>query len=151
LDTVASRAAVDKIEGVVHTVAVAERRDFPRRVFIEDLRRDGMFLRVTWHSEHSAFVVSHWDRDVCVAATRVAAKDVADVVALLTNGLADALNSAEAPPPEAPSRDEPSRWTFWRRMLRRLTRVRSSADIIAFPERSAPISSDEPRWKDHDG
>ena len=143
--------SVDKIGRVVHTVAVAERRDFPRRVFIEDLRRDGMFLRVTWHSEHSAFVVSHWDRDVCVAATRVAAKDVADVVSLLTNGLADALISAEASPPEAPSPHEPSRWTLWRRILRRLTRVRSSADIIAFPERSAPISSDEPRWKDRDG
>src|SRR5438034_8540495 len=70
--------AVDNVESVVHTDAVAEPPDFPRRVFIEDLCRDGMFLRVTWHCEHSAFVVSHWQGEVCVAATRVAATDVAE-------------------------------------------------------------------------
>lgn len=146
-----SQGAIDKIEYVLHTVGVAEPQDFPRRVFIEDLRRDGMFLRVTWHSEHSAFVVSHWNRDVCVAATRVAAKDVAGVVALLTNGLADALISAEAAPPAPSSRHEASRWTLWRRILGRLARDRSRADVIVFPERRAAVSFDEPRWKGHDG
>ena len=144
------RVAVDKIALVVHTVGVAEPRDFPRRVFIEDLRRDGMFLRVTWHSDHSAFVVSHWNRDVCVAATRVAATDVAELAVLLTNGLSDALTSAQAQPP-APTGREARSWTFWRRLLGRLDRDRASAEVIDFPERNIAGSANEPRWKDRDG
>ena len=110
-----------------------------------------MFLRVTWHSEHSAFVVSHWDRDVCVAATRVAAKDVADVVALLTNGLTDALVSADAKPPAPPTGQVESLRSLWRRVLRRLNRDHAGADVIAFPDRGAAVHRDEPRWKGHDG
>ena len=145
---------VDNVVLVVHTDAVAEPRDFPRRVFIEDLRRDGMFLRVTWHSEHSAFVVSHWQGEVCVAATRVAATDVAEVVALLTNGLADALASAQAKPTVSPSGLRQSPRTLWQRALPRLRgrkRDRSAADVIAFPERSAVIPGDQLRWKSQDG
>jgi hypothetical protein len=133
----------------VHTVVVAQPRDFPRRVFIEDLRRDGMFLRVTWHSDRSAFVVSHWDGAICVAATRVAATDVADLAALLTNGLTDALLSAEAKTADA--RSSESQPTLWGRVIRRLTRGRSDAEVVAFPERSTASVRDEPRWKSHDG
>ena len=42
-----------------------------RRVFVEDERRNGSFLRMTWHPERRAFVVSNWDGSVCVGATRV--------------------------------------------------------------------------------
>jgi hypothetical protein len=118
---------------------VAE-RDFPRRVFIEDLRRDGMFLRVTWHPEHSAFVLSHWQQDVCVAATRVAVEDVAPVVALLTNGLADALVSTRQMPPAPPTRRPNSRQRLLQKMSlvwARRARRRRGADIIEFPERVA--------------
>jgi hypothetical protein len=145
---------VDNVVLVVHTDAVAEPRNFPRRVFIEDLRRDGMFLRVTWHSEHSAFVVSHWQGEVCVAATRVAATDVGEVVALLTNGLADALASAQEKPTVPPSGLRQSPRTLWQRAVRRLKRLKgdgSDADVIAFPERSAVIPDDQPRWKSQDG
>jgi hypothetical protein len=128
---------------------VAEPRDFPRRVFIEDLRRDGMFLRVTWHSEHSAFVVSHWDRDVCVAATRIAARDVADLVALLANGLADGLVSAAAKPAEPTDRGASSRSTRWQQALKRFSRRRAGAKVISFPERDGADSADELRWKRH--
>jgi len=135
----------------MHTVVVAEPRDFPRRVFIEDLRRDGMFLRVTWHAEHSAFVVSHWQGEVCVAATRVAATDVADVVTLLTNGLADALSSAQSKPPEPQSPPRLVPRARWRRVLSRLKRARAGAEVIPFPGRAAPDSADELRWKSRDG
>ena len=62
-----------------------------RRVFIEDERADGRYLRVTWHPERGTFVVSHWEDDVCIAATRVAAGDSPALVALLANGLGEAL------------------------------------------------------------
>lgn len=72
------------------------------RVLIEDLRHDGKFLRATWHPESGAFVISHWQGDVCVAATRVRAEDAARLVGLLTNVLAEALqierSRAVAPP-----------------------------------------------------
>ena len=61
-----------------------------RRVFVEDARRNGQYLRVTWHAEQQQFVVSNWDDNVCVGATRVAPRDVPDLVALLVEGLADA-------------------------------------------------------------
>ena len=37
-----------------------------RRVFVEDARRNGQFLRVTWHGERQQFVVSNWEDTVCV-------------------------------------------------------------------------------------
>lgn len=107
-----------------------------------------MFLRVTWHPEHSAFVVSHWDHEVCVAATRVAAGDVADVVALLTNGLTDALAAADAKPPVAQSpRVESPLQALWQQVLARLPRRRPVADVIEFPDRRPPSAGEQPRWK----
>jgi hypothetical protein len=129
---------------------VAEPRDFPRRVFIEDVRKDGTFLRVTWHADRSAFVVSHWQRDVCVAATRVAAQDVAELSALLANGLADALATAQAQPPSSPS--APERWvSSWRRLWRRRRRPGTYAEVLEFPDRSSPADRDSLRWKRNDG
>jgi hypothetical protein len=129
---------------------VAEPRDFPRRVFIEDVRRDGTFLRVTWHSDRSAFVISHWQRDVCVAATRVAAQDVAELSALLANGLADALATAQAQPPSSPS--GPGGWgSSWRRFWRRLQRPRTYAEVLEFPDQSSPSARESLRWKRNEG
>jgi hypothetical protein len=110
-----------------------------------------MFLRVTWHSEHSAFVVSHWDRDVCVAATRVAATDVADLVSLLANGLADGLETAVAKPPFTSTAPTGSRRRRWQQMLQRFARRRTRADVISFPERATATSADDLRWKRHHG
>jgi len=68
-----------------------------RRVFVEDARRNGQFLRVTWHSEQQQFVVSNWDDNLCVGATRVPVESVPELVRLLVEGLADAT---AAPPAE---------------------------------------------------
>jgi hypothetical protein len=101
-----------------------------------------MFLRVTWHPEHSAFVLSHWQQDVCVAATRVAAEDIAPVVALLTNGLADAVvASREAPAAPPDLRMGPVR-KAWRALTIRARR-RPHAEIIEFPERVAVTWRDD--------
>jgi hypothetical protein len=64
-----------------------------RRVFVEDARRNGQFLRVTWHAEQQQFVVSNWDDNLCVGATRVRVEDVPELVSLLVEGLAQAAVS----------------------------------------------------------
>jgi hypothetical protein len=69
------------------------------RVFIEDVRRNGAFLRVTWHDDARTFVVSNWEGDVCVGASRVDVQGAAKLVGLLTGGIAAA---ATAPLPAAP-------------------------------------------------
>jgi hypothetical protein len=65
-------------------------------VIIEDARRDGHYLRVTWHQEARQFNVSTWRDDVCTGAARLSAADAAELAALLVDGLADA---AASPPP----------------------------------------------------
>jgi hypothetical protein len=71
-----------------------------RRVFVEDERRDGRFLRMTWHAERRTFVVSTWEGSVCVGATRVPVQDAPALIEVLAGGLADA---AAAPPHPAPA------------------------------------------------
>jgi hypothetical protein len=66
------------------------------RVIIEDARRNGHYLRVTWHQETRRFVVSTWRDDVCTGAAQLSAADGAELAALLVDGLADA---ATTPPP----------------------------------------------------
>ena len=68
-----------------------------RRVFVEDARGNGQFLRVTWHGEPQQFVVSNWVDNVCVGATRVPAAHAADLIGVLVEGLTDVANR---PPPE---------------------------------------------------
>lgn len=75
---------------------MAEPGTFAHRVFVQDLRSDGKFLRVTWHPELQAFVVSNWDGDVCVGATRMAVDDAPRLISLLSNGMADALATERA-------------------------------------------------------
>jgi hypothetical protein len=67
-------------------------------VFVEDARRDGTYLRVTWHPEGGQFVVSTWDDDLCTGAVRVPAAAAAPLIALLADGMADAAG-APAPVP----------------------------------------------------
>jgi hypothetical protein len=63
-----------------------------RRVFVEDARRNGQFLRVTWHGDRQQFVVSNWEDTVCVGATRVPVAQAPELVGLLVEGLADAAS-----------------------------------------------------------
>jgi hypothetical protein len=70
-----------------------------RRVFVEDERRDGKFLRITWHPDRRTFVVSTWDGSVCVGATRVAVEAAPELIDVLARGLADAATPAARPTP----------------------------------------------------
>jgi hypothetical protein len=62
---------------------------FPRRAYVEDMRGNGAYLRMTWHPDGRQFVVSHWHDEVCIAATRVPVEAVPELVTLFVNGLAD--------------------------------------------------------------
>ncbi len=77
---------------------VAQRRPTRRRVFVEDARANGLYLRTTWHPEAQQFVVSTWHDEVCTGAVRVPATAAADLIALLADGLADAVDRPEQPP-----------------------------------------------------
>lgn len=67
-----------------------------RRAVIEDTRRDGTWLRTTWHEDAGVFVISHWDDDVCVAATRIAVESASDLIAVLVAGLAQTATASDA-------------------------------------------------------
>jgi hypothetical protein len=58
-----------------------------QRLFVEDVRENQAFLRVTVHEDAGVVVVSHWQGDVCVAATRIALTAVPDLIELLAAAL----------------------------------------------------------------
>jgi hypothetical protein len=68
-----------------------------RRVFVEDARREGAYLRVTWHPDGRQFVVSTWTDDVCTGAVRVPVEEAASLIGLLADGMAEA--TVATPPP----------------------------------------------------
>ena len=70
-------------------------------MFVEDVRRNGSFLRVTWHGDARTFVVSNWEGDVCVGASRVDVQGAAKLVGLLADGIADAATAPVAEPAPA--------------------------------------------------
>jgi len=97
----------------MHTPFMGDRSSKRHRVVVEDVRRNGSYLRATWHPEGRVFVLSTWDRDVCNGAIRVPAADAVDLVGLLVDGLGDL---AQAPPrPERAGRrgDLRTRLTAW--------------------------------------
>jgi hypothetical protein len=53
-----------------------------------DQRDAGRALRVTWHQELDAVVVSIWRDDVCVATAHVDVDDIPRLVQALVSGLA---------------------------------------------------------------
>lgn len=74
-----------------------------RRVLIGDARRNGRYLRATWHPEGRMFVLSTWTEEVCTGAVRLPVEQAADLVNLLADGLGDAAGT----PPALPRRPSP--------------------------------------------
>ena len=89
------------------------------RVFVEDARRNGGYLRATWHPERRVFVLSTWDGDVCTGAVRVPAADAADLVALVTDGLAELAAAPPVVPAPTAQPPGPGRWAVLRTRLAR--------------------------------
>lgn len=46
------------------------------------------FLRVTWHEGRRVMVFSHWNGDVCVAATPIRVDDAAELAELVVSAIA---------------------------------------------------------------
>lgn len=70
---------------------------------MEDARRNGQFLRITWHRDRQQFVVSNWDGTVCVGATRVQVDEAPALIEVVTRGLADAAVDGRSAAPPAPA------------------------------------------------
>ena len=100
-------SALDISHHVVHDRGMVEKGLGRRRVFVEDARRNGAYLRATWHAEAGQFVLSTWHDDVCTGAVRVAAFDVAGLVGFFADGLADAARPAVHP--DGPAKSLPVR------------------------------------------
>lgn len=109
-----------------------------RRAFVEDARRNGQFLRITWHRDRQQFVVSNWDGTVCVGATRVGVEDAPALIDVVARGLAEAAvdgQPASATAPAPLSLIEHLR-TWWRERWER-TGVGPTADANREPVRRA--------------
>jgi hypothetical protein len=137
---------------------MAEPGNFAHRVFVEDIRSDGKYLRMTWHPELSGFIVSNWDGDVCVGATRVPVEAAPQLVQLLTTGMADALSAARDEPWTVGPHSAPAaasvaqRMTHLRHKLERLWRRtdhrstgHDDAEVVDLSAHFARVD-DEPRW-----
>ncbi len=106
------------------------------RVLVDDTRRNGAFLRVTWHPEGRQFVVSNWDGQVCVGATRVDVQDAARIMGLLADGLADAASRPPTEEPRAPSSLRQVLLDWWR-ARRRTATITELRDRVARRGRTA--------------
>lgn len=107
------------------------------RVFVEDARRNGQFLRVTWHGDRQQFVVSNWEDTVCVGATRVPVTDAPSLVGLLVDGLADAAAHPPAPAAAAPQTLAEHLTVWWRGRAHRAPVVRLPESLRMHRRRSA--------------
>jgi hypothetical protein len=74
-----------------------------RRVLLEDARGADRHLRVTWHPEAGQCNVSTWHGDVCSGAVRLRPDDVATLVGLLAEGMADVIAESTSRTTEVPA------------------------------------------------
>jgi hypothetical protein len=88
---------------------MGERPQRRHRVLIEDARRDGHHLRVTWHPGRRQFVLSTWSADTCTGAAQLAVEDVAELTSLLVDGLAEAAARPAKPVPAKATPAVPSK------------------------------------------
>lgn len=66
----------------------------PRGAWLADARQDGRALRVSWHHEQGCAVLSTWRDGVCTGTARLSPHEVAELVGVLSSGLADAATGA---------------------------------------------------------
>jgi hypothetical protein len=71
-------------------------------VLIGDIRRNGRYLRTTWHAEDRMFVLSTWTDEVCTGAVRIPVEKAPDLISLLSDGLGDAIGARPGKPAERP-------------------------------------------------
>jgi hypothetical protein len=74
---------------------VALRQPARHSVSVPDARGGDRFVRVTAHADRGLVTVSHWERNVCVAADAVPIDDLAPIIDLLTRA------ARHLPPPSS--------------------------------------------------
>ncbi len=89
-------------------------------MLIEDARRDGTYLRTTWHPERRTFVVSTWRDEVCTGAVRVPVAAAGELAGLLVDGVTEAATTRAAPATPAKPRVRPDVLARARAWLHRL-------------------------------
>jgi hypothetical protein len=104
----------------MHTRTMGDGTAIRRRVLIEDARRDGSYLRTTWHAERRAFVVSTWRGEVCTGAVRVPVAAAGELARVLIDGLTHAAAIPALAGPTAKTRDRPDVLARARAWLHRL-------------------------------
>jgi hypothetical protein len=73
----------------------------PRGEWFADARDGDRALRVSWHAEVGAVVLSTWRDAQCVATTHLSPGDAARLISILAQGLAAAAESGADVLPEA--------------------------------------------------
>jgi hypothetical protein len=104
----------------MHTRIMGDAATYRRRVFIEDARRDGSYLRTTWHADRKAFVVSTWRNEVCTGAVRVPVAAAGELARVLIDGLTDAVTTPAPAGPVGKARTRSDVFTRARAWLHRL-------------------------------
>jgi hypothetical protein len=111
---------LDTGQARMHTRTMGDGPAFRRRVLIEDARRDGSYLRTTWHAERRAFVVSTWRGEVCTGAVRVPVAAAGELARLLIDGLTHAATTPAPAVQSARTRGRPDMLARARAWLQRL-------------------------------
>lgn len=104
---------------------------------MEDARRNGQFLRVTWHRDRQQYVVSNWDGTVCVGATRVPVEEAPALIDVLARGLADAAADGQVPLEPAPRTLVEHLRAWWRERSRPAVAAAVRRPSIRHPLRRA--------------
>ncbi|HEY8525480.1 MAG TPA: hypothetical protein VIL48_10980 [Acidimicrobiales bacterium] len=117
---------------------MGERSSKRHRVFLEDARRNGSYLRATWHPERRIFVLSTWDGEVCTGAVRLPAPAAVDLVGLLVDGLGDMARVPDRTARAAHRVDLRTRLAAW-------LRGRAAAGGRVLPLRNVSRTSDRRR------
>ena len=66
----------------------------PRGRWLPDARGGDRALRVSWHADEGCAVLSVWRGGTCTGTARLAAGEVAELVAALADGLAEGCREA---------------------------------------------------------
>lgn len=75
-------------------MTVADLPGASHRALLPDARGVKRFLRVSWHPAAGQFVVSTWEDDRCLTAVRLVADTASELVALLSEALAEAADGS---------------------------------------------------------
>ena len=121
----------------MHTPCMGERSTKRHRVFIEDARRNGSYLRATWHPERRIFVLSTWYGEVCTGAIRLPAAEAVELVGLVVDGLGEMAG--------APRVERGGRRADLRTRLARWFRSRAGQATTVLPLRNVSRTSERRR------